>query len=365
MLARQSASKWLDKGRRLQGHTPSVTSRVRKTPRQQARSQGASYLAYPGSPASPPGLAASEAMRATVRPPPRSNPCPSGQRGAAQRAKPERAWLDRSCPCAGACGQRVASLRSPRSRPRHKARGRTRLRGTCRATAAAMRIVCQAAYARCTSRGTSAALRRDPLGGGEAPPPVVSGAIERAANAARRARRGARCRPPRPPAAERPPAPDAPARTQRRAGTPAAEGGRSASLGGHAASRSAAAQWSRRGAPRGRVRAARRPPEAARRRAAALRGGRRVRSRRTRAPPPSKQGQGSALDPPGAAAPGPPARRAPPCTRQGASPLDPRRGARKSAPREEVRLAAQAGGGPEKRKITPGTANTTAGPRQR
>jgi len=221
VLAPRSASKLLDKRSRLARAYP---KRDRPEGAKASSSQGASYRAYPSSPSSPPAPAPSEATRATVRPPPPLRPGAS----APGRGRSGQSLCARGCTaaapvlahagcvlrrCARHAPARATKPEADTPSPQPPRHGRRHA------------VVCQAAYDRCSNRGTSAALGRDPLGGGETPPPVVSGAIERAGNAARRASRGARCRPPRPPAAERPPAPDVAARTQRRAGTSAAEGG--------------------------------------------------------------------------------------------------------------------------------------------
>lgn len=343
------------------GHTPSVT--VRKAPRHQAAKVRAIERTRAAHQARPLRLPARPRAPRFARRPrsdlaqARQGADAAGKACARVAARPlPLCWRMRAACCVAALATHPPAPQSQR---------RTRPRRNRRATAAAMR-----SYAKRHTTAAATVARRPHsgvtlLGGAKRPPPVVSGAIERAGNAARRASRGARCRPPRPPAAERPPAPDVPARTQRRAGTSAAEGGRSASLGGHAASRSAAAQWSRRGAPRGRVRAARRPPEAARRRAASLRGGAGLaagaRGHRLQA----SKARGAAPGPGrGRRPPDPPHAGRRPAPARGPAPWTPAE-ARVRARLGQVRLAAQAGGGPEKRKITPGRASATARRRQR
>lgn len=296
MLAPRSASKLLDKRSRLARAYP---KRDRPEGAKASSSQGASYRAYPSSPSSPPAPAPSEATRATVRPPPPLRPGAS----APGRGRSGQSLCARGCTaaapvlahagcvlrrCARHAPARATKPEADTPSPQPPRHGRRHA------------VVCQAAYDRCSNRGTSAA-----------------------------------------------------------------EGGRSASLGGHAASRSAAAQWSRRGAPRGRVRAARRPPEAARRRAASLRGGAGLaagaRGHRLQA----SKARGAAPGPGrGRRPPDPPHAGRRPAPARGPAPWTPAE-ARVRARLGQVRLAAQAGGGPEKRKITPGRASATARRRQR
>jgi len=241
----------------------------------------------------------------------------------------------------------------------------------------------QAARARPAWRRGTPGLhaRAEPLGGAETAPPVVSAAVERGGNAARRASRGAPGRPPLPPQRRahgagrpvrsharhgQPPAPLRPWRKRARGAAqtaglsahgggaeegacpPAGAGLRSpATAGLESAPGGAGPALPARAHPPREAGCARRRPAGADRTKHA--GGtppvspprRRSRDRHARGT------QGAALDPPGA------------------PPLDPRRGARKNARLGQVRLAAQAGGGPEKRKITPDPANSAAGRRQR
>ena len=255
-------------------------------------------------------------MRATVRPPLRSDPCLKQARGAAQRAKPARAWLHRSCPCAAARGQR-ASARS---------RSGTKTRGGC--------LMRQRSRQR--SRGVVTLLAASAsFWGGETPPlSVFARPRRRTKTAARCANRGARCGTPPPPWLR-------PIRRTRRAG-PRAEADRhggcsragSVKPGGPSlrpARRAARAGASPAAAPPGPPGC---PPKTSQAGATGLAGrqpGATSTASKPRAPPWTRRGRRP---------------RTPPGQRQGPAP-GPRRGARQGARRGQMRLAAAAGGGPE------------------
>jgi len=283
-------------------------------------------------------------MRATVRPPPRSDPCLKQARGAAQQAKPVRAWLQHRAPSLThtGCVLRTHPMcvtrqdaDSPAPHPsRHASHARpaqpaSPARGLYVIPASAGLHTATAAQAgragRAWRRGTPAARQADPCRGGETPPRDPPPPQRPATGAAPSVRGHAR----RATGHPRPlnPGVSTPGRGRRRPGL----------------ARMAARTWGRAAGLRGLAFSLTHRPArvGARRRRAGLAFG--------RAPPKSWRRASNARPvraPRSTGAPPRPRRGSAPRPRQGLAP-GPNRGRADRRALGQMRLATQAGGGPE------------------